>query len=346
MSVLVTGGAGYIGSIVVEELIQQGYEVVVLDNLQEGNREAVSPAAVFVEGNIADRELLLRTFAEHGIESVIHMAAETTIEFSMTDPQRYFVNNVLHGINLLDVMLASGVKKIVFSSTAAIYGEPKQIPITETHPTEPINAYGESKLMFEKILKWYHQAYGINYACFRYFNAAGASENYGENHRHESHLIPMVLQAALAARAEGPAGKAPPTLEVFGTDYPTKDGSCIRDYIHVVDLAQAHVLALEHIDNLKQRAFNLGNGGGYSVLEVIEMAERVTGVDIPVAVKDRRSGDPGVLIASSALIKKELGWQPKYPDLKTIIESAWDWCRKHPQGYGNGSTPKAKKRPF
>ena len=256
----------------------------------------------------------------------MHLAAESTIETSMTDPRKYFSNNIAEGLNLLDAMLASNVKKIVFSSTAAVYGEPKEIPIKENHPLNPVNAYGESKLIFERMLDWYSRAYGIKYITFRYFNAAGASKNYGEDHRPESHLIPLVLRAALNKKDNQP-------IRIFGADYPTRDGSCIRDYIHIVDLAQAHILALEKIDDLKEKVFNLGNGTGYSVLEVINTAKEITGMNIPTTISSRRLGDPAALVASSGLAKRKLDWKPLYPDLKIIIKSAWDWQKKYPKGY-------------
>jgi len=332
MTILVTGGAGYIGSVVTEELVRQRYKVVVFDNLQQGHREAVLSEAIFVEGNLANRFLLDNVFQSYNIDAVIHMAAETVVEHSMTDPQRYFKNNVVNGINLLDTMLKYDVKKIIFSSSAAVYGEPVETPIKETHPQNPVNSYGESKLMFEKILDWYQRAYGIKYISLRYFNAAGASEKLGEDHNPETHLIPLVLKCALNLKNKKETDQK---VKIFGADYPTKDGTCIRDYIHVIDLARAHLLALEHIDDLGARIYNLGNGDGYSVLEVIEIAKKVTGIDIPTVSTSRREGDPAVLVASSDKIRDELGWQPKYKNLESIIQSAWKWYLKHPNGYGN-----------
>ncbi len=344
MNILVTGGAGYIGSIVSEGLLDQGHSVVVLDNLQEGHRKAVLPRAVFVEGNLADKDLLEEIFRSHDIEAVIHMAAETTIEFSMADPRRYFQNNVVSGLNLLDTMLKFGVHKMIFSSTAAVYGEPQYTPITEGHPQQPINAYGESKLMFEKILDWYHRAYEIKYVSFRYFNAAGASERLGEDHKRESHLIPLVIETALGQQKSGKEENEKlgnselkktedEVVKIFGTDYPTRDGTCVRDYIHVVDIARAHILALDALDELKARIYNLGNGEGYTVREAIETARKVTGVDIPVVEVERRPGDPAILVASAKRAKEELGWEPQYPDLEMIVQSAWEWRRKHSHGY-------------
>jgi len=312
--ILVTGGAGYIGSIVTEELVRQRYKVVVFDNLQQGHREAVLSEAIFVEGNLANRFLLDNVFQSYNIDAVIHMAAETVVEHSMTDPQRYFKNNVVNGINLLDAMLKYDVKKIIFSSSAAVYGEPVETPIKETHPQNPVNSYGESKLMFEKILDWYHKAYGIKYISLRYFNAAGASEKLGEDHNPETHLIPLVLKCALNLKNRKETGQK---VKIFGTNYSTKDGTCIRDYIHVVDLARAHFLALKHIDELDARIYN----------------KKVTGINIPAISTSRREGDPAVLVASSDKIKDELGWQPKYKDLESIIQSAWEWYLKYPEGY-------------
>jgi len=324
MNILVTGGAGYIGSIVVEQLLQRGYRIVVIDNLQEGNREAVLPEAVFYKTDFGDEETLIKIFRKYGIDAVFHFAADTIVELSMTDPGRYFTNNVVKGITLLDVMRQYDCDKIIFSSTAAIFGEPEYIPIDESHPQNPINAYGESKLMFERILDWYHQAYGLKFNAFRYFNAAGASERLGGAPKHESHLIPLVIQAALGKRKQ---------INIFGMDYPTKDGTCIRDYIHVLDLAQAHILGLENLGKHPAGKYNLGNGKGFSVLEVLEMVSEISGQDIPRVEAPRRKGDPAVLIASSELAKQELGWKPKYNSLEDIIRSAWEWYKKHPDGY-------------
>jgi len=345
VDVLVTGGAGYIGSICGELLLEQGYQVIVIDNLQEGHREAVLPQAAFYEGDYGDNALLRTIFTKHRVEVVFHFAGETTIEFSMTNPSLYFQNNVVKGITLLNAMLDFGCKDIIFSSTAATFGEPEYVPIDENHPQRPINAYGESKLMFENVLKWYHRAYGLRFNIFRYFNAAGASERLGEDHVHESHLIPLVLKTALSQEVKirqessrkgfNPASNHSPKkmLSVYGNDYETKDGTCIRDYIHVIDLAEAHILA---IGNLKERPnadYNLGNGQGFSVLEVIETAKRISCIDIPYHFAERRPGDPAILIASSEKIKKELHWEPRYPDLETIVKTAWAWHYKHPEGY-------------
>lgn len=324
MNVLVTGGAGYVGSIVTEELLREPHKVIVLDNLQQGHKGAVLPEAEFVLADICDKALE-DIFTRSKIDAVMHMAAETVVEYSITDPKRYFQNNIVGGLNLLDTMLKHNVTRFIFSSTAAVYGDPESTPITEDHPVKPVNSYGESKLMFERILAWYARAYGLMYIYFRYFNAAGASQAIGEDHRPETHLIPNVLKAAL--NSDNP-------VPVFGTDYPTKDGTCIRDYIHVVDIARAHILALEKLDKLSGRVYNLGNGEGYSVLEVIEAARKVTGINISTEVHPKRVGDPAVLVASSSRAKSELGWEPRYPELKSIIEDAWNWMSKYPTGYG------------
>ena len=345
MELLVTGGAGYIGSICVELLLQQGHQVVVIDNLQEGHREAITPQAEFYEGDYGDSALLKTIFSKHRLEVVFHFAGETTIEFSMTNPSPYFHNNLVKGITLLDTMLEFECKDIIFSSTAATFGEPQYVPIDEMHPQRPINAYGESKLMFEKVLEWYHRAYSLRFNIFRYFNAAGASERLGEDHVHESHLIPLVLKAALREQVKIKQESAKKDftvtsnhssqkiLSVYGHDYETKDGTCIRDYIHVIDLAQAHILAVANLEKRPTAQYNLGNGQGFSVLEVIETSKKITGIAIPYQFSDRRPGDPAILIASSEKIKKELNWEPKYPDLETIIKTAWEWHCKHPQGY-------------
>lgn len=324
MSLLVTGGAGYIGSIFVEELLQKDYKVVVVDNLQEGHREAVLPDAVFYEGDFGNRSILKNIFEAHEIDAVIHFAAETTIEYSMTDPGRYFENNIVNGIALLDVMRNFGCKRMIFSSTAATFGEQKYTPVDEQHPQKPINAYGESKLMFEKVLEWYHKAYGLQFNIFRYFNAAGATKRLGEDHRHESHLIPIIIKVVLGRKEK---------LQIFGNDYPTEDGTCVRDYIHVVDLARVHILALENLEHHPNGKYNLGNGKGFSNLEVLKTSEKVTGQVIPFEFVPRRTGDPAILVASSELAKVELGWEPQYSELENIVFSAWRWHREHPEGY-------------
>lgn len=327
MNVLVTGGAGYIGSVVTEELLRDGHDVVVYDNLSKGHRDAVDERAVFLEGDIADRSLLIKTFADYGTEAVIHMAADSLVGESVENPAKYYRNNSLNGLALLDAMREADIRKIVFSSTAAVYGEPEQQPIAETTRHTPTNPYGRSKLLFEDSLGWSERAYGIRFATLRYFNAAGASERFGEDHSPETHLIPIALQVALGNKT---------FVEMFGNDYPTPDGTCIRDYIHVVDLARAHVLALKALstEQSRSRIYNLGCGGsGYSVQEVLETARQITGKKIPARVATRRAGDPAVLIASSDKIKQELGWKPQFQDLKVIVESAWRWMQTHPNGY-------------
>ena len=330
MAILVTGGAGYIGSIVVEQLLYQGQTVIVIDNLQEGNRAAVLAEAIFYEGDFGSRELLETLFNKHKIEAVLHFAAETTIEFSMTDPAKYLLNNVVNGITLLEIMRKQGCNRFIFSSTAATFGEPNYTPIDEKHGQIPINAYGESKLMFEKILGWYYRAYGLKYNLFRYFNAAGASAKLGEDHKHESHLIPMIIHSVLNKSDSGNSKK----LRIFGNDYATKDGTCVRDYIHVIDLAMAHILALENLDRKPSGKYNLGNGKGFTNLEVVQMVEKVSGMTVNYEFATRRPGDPAVLIASSQLAKVELVWKPKFPDLEDIVSSACEWHRRHPKGYG------------
>jgi UDP-glucose 4-epimerase len=324
--VLVTGGAGYIGSVVTEELVNDGHEVVVYDNLVKGHRRAVVDGATFVVGDLLDADMLRHTLSDHRIEAVIHMAAYSLVGESCEQPARYYENNVVASVVLLDTMLECDVSRIVFSSTAATYGEPLSQPIYETAPNSPTNPYGESKLAFERAMHWYERAYGLKYVSLRYFNAAGASEKCGEDHDPESHIIPIALQAASGKRAH---------VEIYGDDYPTPDGTCLRDYIHVIDLARAHILALGAMSD-GSRIYNLGCGGdGYSVREVIETAQQVTGKNIPVRIGPRRAGDPATLIASSEKIKRELGWQPQFQDLRVIIESAWRWMLAHPDGYSN-----------
>jgi len=321
MKIFVTGGAGYIGSVCVEQMLEAGHQVTVFDNLSEGHRRAVDPRVELIVGDL-QKECDIHDAMEHARpEAVMHFAANALVGESMENPSKYFRNNVYGGLNLLDAMTAVGVKKFVFSSTCATYGPPDVIPMTEDLRQRPINPYGESKLMFEKILQWYQQVYGLEFIAFRYFNAAGASEKFGEHHRIETHLIPRVLQVALGQL---------PQAELFGTDYPTPDGTCIRDYIHIKDLAQAHILGLQPG---KIGFYNLGNGEGYSVLEVIQMCEKVTGKRIPVVEKPRRPGDPPRLVASAAKAILELGWKPKFPKLEDIVTTAWAWHKKHPTGY-------------
>lgn len=327
MAILVTGGAGYIGSVIVTDLVSEGHDTIVVDNLSEGHREAVDPGAVFYDGDYGNPELLDQIFSTHPIECVIHMAAETVVELSMREPYRFFNVNVVKGIELLEAMRRHGCNRMIFSSTAAAYGEPETVPITEDHPKNPINSYGESKRHFEQILHWYHRAYGFKYNAFRYFNAAGAHEKYGEDHASETHLIPLVLFAAMGKRD---------AIRVFGTDYPTRDGSCVRDYVHICDLSLAHRLALKNLDDHPAQIYNLGNSEGDTVLEVVEMARKVTGLEIPAIMEGRRAGDPAVLVASSDLARKQLGWEPQYPNLEDIVRTAWEWHQRHPNGYKKG----------
>lgn len=327
MAVLVCGGAGYIGSHSVSELLDRNEEVVVVDNLQKGHLPAVLEGAKFYNGDLRDEAFLKNVFQENDIEAVIHFAADSLVGESVEKPLQYYENNVYGTMCLLKVIQEFGVKKIVFSSTAATYGEAENIPIVETDPTVPTNPYGETKLAVEKMLKWSEQAYGLKYVVLRYFNVAGAhmKGKLGEDHDPETHLIPIILQVALGDREK---------IMIFGDDYNTEDGTCIRDYIHVTDLADAHILAIEKLrkDNTSA-TYNLGNGNGFSVKEVIEAARKVTGHPIPAEVAPRRAGDPAVLIASSEKAINELGWKPKYADLHTMIESAWNWFQKNPKGY-------------
>ncbi len=324
MNVLVTGGAGYVGSVVVEVLLQQQFFVVVVDSLIEGHRSAVPDAIPFIETDVGNRQAIKKVIEDFNIGAVVHMAGETLVSKSMTNPEDYFINNVSKGIELLEAMREMNVKRIIFSSTAALFGNPKFTPITEDHPTEPINAYGRSKLMFEQMLEWYHRSHRMNYIALRYFNAAGATVEHGEHHRIETHLIPIVMQTALGQRDY---------INIFGTDYDTKDGTCIRDYIHVEDLANVHVEALRRMDDIGPQRLNLGNGEGYSVREVIEAAKEVTGRSISVKEAARRPGDPAVLIASSEKTKRLLGLNPKYPNIAQIVETAWKWHSRYPHGY-------------
>jgi UDP-glucose 4-epimerase len=320
MRIVVTGGAGYIGSVVTEELIAQGHSPLVLDNLSKGHRDAVVSGADFLQLDLRDGAEVARALHDFGAEAVVHLAADSLVGESMTEPSKYYRNNVLGGLALLDAMREAEVMRLVFSSTAAVYGEPEEQPIRETARTQPTNAYGETKLAFEHALRWYAHAYGLSSISLRYFNAAGASERNGERHSPETHLIPLVLQAA--------SGESGP-VTVFGDDYPTRDGTCVRDYIHVKDLARAHIVALPALEQPGIcRAYNLGcGGGGYTVREVIDTASRVTGVQIPTRYAARRPGDPAVLVASSDRIREDLGWQPQFQQLDTIVASAWRWMK-------------------
>ncbi|MDR3562960.1 MAG: UDP-glucose 4-epimerase GalE [Negativicutes bacterium] len=327
MNVLVTGGAGYIGSHTVAQLLRSGIRVVVYDNLSKGHRPAVPAEVPLVEGDIRDNRVLRQAFGDYHIDAVIHFAASSLVGESMQRPSDYYNNNVAGTLSLLDTMLECGVAKIVFSSTAAVYGEPEEWPISEDMPTVPTNVYGRTKLTIEQMLADFSRAYQLSYVSLRYFNAAGAlgGARIGEDHSPETHLIPLVLQAALGLRAG---------IKVFGTDYPTADGTCIRDYIHVSDLADAHVRALRHLmDGGASKAYNLGSEAGHSVRQIIDRAKAITGIDFPVHESERRAGDPAVLVASSAKIRAELGWSPASSDLDTIIGSAWAWHKNHPGGY-------------
>jgi len=326
MAIMITGGAGYIGSHTVRHFLDLNEDVVIVDNLQSGHKNSVN-VGNFFRIDIRDKESLDKVFKDHNIEAVIHFAANSLVAESMEKPYEYYHNNVYGMMCLLDLMKENNVNKIVFSSTAATYGEPKNIPIREDDITTPTNTYGETKLAMEKMMKWFDQSYNIKYVSLRYFNAAGAHESgkFGEDHDPETHLIPLILQVPLGQRDK---------IYMFGDNYPTKDGTCIRDYIHVMDLASAHYLALEYLRNNKPSdTFNLGYGNGYSVKEVIDVARKVTNHPIPAEVKERRAGDPAVLIASSDKAKRILGWQPQYDSLEKIISDAWNWHKNYPDGY-------------
>ena len=330
MKVLVTGGAGYIGSVVSAQLIKAGHRVTVYDNLSKGRKQAVAPEAELIVGDIGDRAMLDRVFTAQKFDAVMNFAASIEAGESMKVPEQFFRNNSANALTLLEAVLAHGVPRFVFSSTAALFGDPERTPIEEDDRLEPTNAYGASKLLVEQMLAWFHRIHGLRYASLRYFNAAGATDTLGEDHHPESHLIPLVLQVALGKRDN---------IAIFGADYPTPDGTCIRDYIHVLDLADAHVLALEALDQRPKSIYNLGNGRGFSVRQVIEAARKITGHAIPAVESPRRPGDPAVLVASAKKIIRELGWKPRYPRLEDILASAWEWHRKHPHGYAaNGDT--------
>ena len=325
MKILVTGGAGYIGSIVVEQLAEAGESVVVIDNLYQGHRGAVHPEAVFVQGDLADRAAVDEVINTHRPEAIMHFASHTLVGESMEKPFLYLGENIANGLNLLQSAVAHGVRRFILSSTANLFDDPERMPIAETERIVPGSPYGESKYILERMLYWLDQIYDFRYAALRYFNAAGASPERGEDHFPEYHLIPIVLQVALGQREQ---------VKIFGDDYSTRDGSCVRDYIHVLDLAQAHILALRALDQ-GSRTYNLGNGQGFTVKEVIETAREITGQPIPAEVVARRPGDPAVLIASSDTIRRDLGWKPRYPSLRQIIETAWQWHQSHPSGYGD-----------
>ncbi len=323
MKILVTGGAGYIGSITVEQLVATGAEVVVFDDLSLGHAQAVHPSATLVVGDLSDRSAVDALLAEHRPDAVMHFASRSQVGESMKHPFLYVGDNVRNGLNLIESMVAHDVKRFILSSTAALFAEPKKIPIDESEAIIPGSPYGESKHMLERVLHWAERVHGMRYACLRYFNAAGASATRGEHHDPETHLIPLVLQVAAGTRA---------SITVFGDDYDTPDGTCLRDYIHVIDLAQAHILALGALEQ-RSRIYNLGNGTGFSVMQVIDTARAVTGHPIARIIGERRPGDPPALSADSTKIKAELGWSPAYPSLESIVQTAWDWHRTHPQGY-------------
>ncbi len=327
MKVLVTGGAGYIGSITVERLIEEGEEVVVFDNLYQGHRAAVHPDAIFVEGDLANRAQVDAAMVAHRPDAIMHFASHTLVGESMEKPFLYLGDNVTNGLNLLQSAVAHGVKRFILSSTANLFDQPERMPIAEDERIVPGSPYGESKFILERMLYWLDRTMGLRYAALRYFNAAGASPTRGEDHHPEYHLIPLVLQVAQGKRDK---------VTIFGDDYPTRDGTCVRDYIHVIDLADAHILAMRAL-NEGSRTYNLGNGAGFTVKEVIQVAREITGHPIPAEVGPRRPGDPAVLIASSDKIRRELGWQPRFPDLRDIIASAWQWHQAHPNGYGDRS---------
>jgi len=321
VKIFVTGGAGYVGSICVEELLQRGHEVIVFDNLSEGHRIAIDPRATFIHGDLNDSKSVSLAINTSRPDAVMHFAANALVAESMQNPYKYFHNNVCGGLNLLNAMIENGVNRLVFSSTCATFGTPDRVPIDEDTAQNPINPYGESKLMFERILRWFDQIHALTFVALRYFNVAGASEKYGEHHRTETHLIPQVLQVALGRL---------PHVEIYGTDFPTPDGTCIRDYIHVQDLASAHILALSAD---RSGFYNLGTGGGTSVREVINACRKITGHAIPTIERPRRAGDPARLVASSERARESLGWKPLFENIEAIVESAWRWHLAYPAGY-------------
>ena len=325
MKILVTGGAGYIGSVAVERLIKDGADVIVFDNLYQGHVDAVHPDAIFIQGDLADKTAIEAAISQHKPDGIMHFASYTLVGESVEKPFLYLRDNIVNGLNLLESAVQHGVKAFILSSTANLFDDPEQIPIAETERIVPGSPYGESKHILERYLHWMDQLYGMKYACLRYFNACGATETRGEDHDPETHLIPLVLEVALGKREK---------IVIFGDEYDTPDGSCVRDYIHVVDLAEAHILAMKALlDGGESRKYNLGNGRGYSNLEVVQTAREVTGHPIPHEIGPRRAGDPAILIASSEGINHDLDWKPQYPQLKTIIETAWNWHQAHPNGY-------------
>lgn len=325
MKILVTGGAGYIGSVATADLIVAGHDVVVVDNLYQGHREAVHSDAQFIQGDLADMDAVKNIFVQHtGFDAVMHFASYTLVGESMQNPAKYLRDNTVAGVNIIDAAVAAGVGRVIVSSTANLFEKPDSMPIEPDNTIVPGSPYGESKYILERTLHWYERIHGLKYACLRYFNAAGGTPNRGEDHTPELHLIPVVLQVALGQRE---------SITLFGGDYATRDGTCVRDYVHIVDLAQAHILALDGIARLGSRKYNLGNGDGFTNLEVVQAARRITGHAIPCTIGERRPGDPAVLIASSKKIREELGWEPRYPSIDQIIGSAWDWHLNYPKGY-------------
>jgi len=322
--ILVTGGAGFIGSVITKQLVDRGDEVVVFDNLSNGRAGAVPKGATLVTGDLSNRTEIDRIFEDRQVDAVIHLAASIEAGESMKVPEKYFRNNTANTLTLLESLVEHKIPRLVFSSTAALYGTPERTPIEESDSLHPTNTYGESKLLVERMLAWFHQIHGLRYACLRYFNAAGATKEQGEDHRPESHLIPLILQVASGKREY---------ISIFGADYNTPDGTCVRDYIHVSDLASAHLLVLDALKDSEKLIYNLGTGRGFTVREVIETVRKVTGHAIPAREEPRRAGDPAVLVASSDKIKRELNWQPRYPNLEDIVRSAWAWFQAHPNGY-------------
>jgi UDP-glucose 4-epimerase len=324
MRVFVTGAAGFIGSVVTEQLLEKGHDVIAFDNLSTGHRAAVHPDAKFVLGDLLDADGLHLALTAQPVDAVVHLAAEALIGVSNVDPGRSFRINVVGGLNLLEAMVAAKVRRMVFSSSAAVYGTPENIPIVETDRLDPINAYGDSKLAFERMLIWYGKAHDFRYACLRYFNACGASESRGEDREEETHIIPVAFEVAMGQRDH---------IELYGTDYETRDGTCVRDYVHVVDIARAHLLVLEQLDQIKMKAYNLGTEIGRTNREVLDAVARISGLPVNIKPVARRPGDPDALVASASAIKQDLGWKPLFSDLDSMIESSWRWRRDHPQGY-------------
>jgi len=324
-SILVTGGAGYVGSVCCAQLLERGHYVTVVDDLSTGHLDAVPVGADFRRVDIADRAAMMEVLSERRFDIVFHFAAKALISESVSNPGAFFDSNVSSGIALLETLRAAGIRRFVFSSTAAVYGNPTRVPIDEAHTKNPVNAYGESKLMLERALHWYASAYGWSVVCFRYFNASGATATIGEDHRPETHIIPVLLQAAEGKRD---------FFEIYGDDYPTPDGTCLRDYVHVLDIAEAHLLALKIPEGSGASAYNIGTGASHSVRDVLRVVEDIVGKGLPIKSAPRRPGDPAVLCASPKKLMRELGWQPRFSDLHGIVRSAWDWMNCHPDGYG------------